>query len=208
MNKFGRFILGCFNILYPYKIIGKENLPDGAAILVCNHFRAIDCGFVADVSNKNTYFLAKSELFKNKLIGKIIRGLGGFPINRKTVDLKAIKTSIDLLNNGNKVVIFPEGTRNKTGTDELQEIKGGTAYIAVKAKVPIVPLIIYKKSRIFRKTYIMVGKTFDFSDFYNVKFSSAENEKTENIIREKMIETQKELKSFMQDRKNKKAENL
>lgn len=206
MNKFGRFLLGCFNIFYPCKIIGKNNLPEGAAILICNHFRAIDCGFVADVSSKNTYFLAKSELFKNKLLGKIIKGLGGFPVNRKTVDIKAIKTSIDLLNNGNKVVIFPEGTRNRTGTDELQQIKGGTAYIAVRAKVPIVPLIIYKKSRIFRKTYIMVGKPFDFSEFYDVKFSAAENEKTESIIREKMIETQKELKIFMKNRKNKKAE--
>lgn len=203
MNKFDAFLLKCSKILYPVEIIGKENLPDGAAILICNHFHALDCFFVAHVSHKNTFFLAKSELFKKKFTAKIIRRLGGFPINRATVDLKAVKTSINLLNDGNKIVIFPEGTRNKTGTDEIQTIKGGTAFIAVKAKTPVVPLIIYKKTRIFRKTRIIVGKPFDFSEYYDKKMSVSETEKMDNIIREKMIETQKELKAIIENRRKK-----
>ena len=205
MKLFARFLLKSTKPIYPVEIIGKENLPKGGAILICNHFRAIDCMFVAHVSAKNTYFLAKKELFKRKLSGGIVKRLGGIPINRGTVDLKALRTSVDLLSKGNKLVIFPEGTRNKTGTDEIQEIKGGTAFIAVKAKVPIVPLIIYKKSKIFRKTRILVGKPFDFSEFYDVKITASETEKMEGVIREKMVETQRELRTIILNRKKKKG---
>jgi len=198
---FGRFLIGCFNIFYPCKVHNKENLPQGKAILVCNHFRAIDCGFVADVSYKDTYFLAKSELFKNKFIKVFVKGFGGVPVNRGSVDIKSIKNCINLLNENKKLVIFPEGTRNKTGSDELQEIKGGTAYIAVKSKAPIVPLFILKKSKFLRKTHIIVGKPFEFSEYYDVKTSSEDTVKMESVIREKMLESQAELKNIVYGKK-------
>ena len=206
MDLFGNFILKCFNVFYPYKIHGKENLPKGPCIIVCNHFRAIDCGFVADIVNKNTYFLAKSELFKNKLFAKVLKRLGGVPINRGSVDVKAIKQCVGLLQNGSKLVIFPEGTRNKTGTDELQEIKGGTAFISIKSKVPIVPVIIRKKSKIFRITHMMVGKPFEFTEFYDKKPTSEDAASMEKIIRENMLSTQTELKQLLtkKPRKSKK----
>ena len=203
MNNFYAFLLKCSKLLYPVKIINKENLPTGGAILICNHFSAIDCCYIAHVSHKNTYFLAKSELFKNRLVAGIIKSLGGFPVKRGTIDLNAVRTSIDFLSKGNKVVIFPEGTRNKSGTDEIQPIKGGTAFISVKAKTPVVPLIIDKKAKIFRKSRIIVGKPFDFSEYYGQKISAAETEKMDSIVREKMIETQKVLKNISESRNNK-----
>lgn len=204
MNKFYNFVLKCTKPFYPVEIIGKENLPEGGAILICNHFSALDVFIIAHVVNKNTFFMAKSELFKNKIAGKIIKSLGGFPINRGSIDLNAVKTSIKLISDGKKVVIFPEGTRNKTGTNEIQEIKGGTAFISVKAKAPVVPLIIYKKPKAFRKTRIIVGKPFDFSEYYGVKISSEETVKMEGVIREKMVDTQNEIKAIMEDRKKRK----
>ncbi len=201
MNKFCRFIVSCFNVLYPCKIHGKENVPEGGAILTCNHFRGIDCGFVADVSYKNTFFLGKKEIFKNKFFAKIVKGFGGIPIDREKPDLKTIMSTIKLLKEGNKIVIFPEGTRNKTGSDELMELKDGTAFFAVKAKCPIVPMMLAEKAKIFRKTHIIVGETFEFSDYYGKKLTSEDEKVMNGILREKMVELQNRLKEILSKKK-------
>ena len=155
-----------WSIFYPGKIYGKENIPEGGAVLICNHFRAIDCGFVAKAYPKDVYFLAKKELFEKKLLSKIIKSYGGIPIDREKPDLKSLMTAVNVLKQGHKLVIFPEGSRNKTGTDKLQELKGGTAVFAVKAKCPIVPMMFLKKSKIFRYTHLIIGKPFELTEYY------------------------------------------
>ena len=201
MTIFHRFVVACFNLLYPCKVHGKENIPEGGAILSCNHFRAIDCGFVADVSYKNTYFLAKKELFKNKFVAWLIKGFGGLPIDREKPDIKTLMSTLKLLKDGKKLVIFPEGTRNKTGTNELQELKDGTAFFAVKSKCPIVPMMISTKSKIFRKTHIIVGQPFEFSDYYGKKLSPEDEKAMNDLLREKMIEQQTLLTEKLQNKK-------
>ena len=144
MNCFHRFVLRSFNVFYPYKIYGKENVPKGSAVLVCNHLSAVDAGFIADVYNKDIFFLGKKELFKNKFFGKIISSFGVIPIDRENNDVKSMLKAIRILKDGHKLVIFPEGTRNKNENDDgLQEIKGGAALFAVKSQTPVVPIIIY-----------------------------------------------------------------
>ena len=90
-------------------------------------------------------------------------------------------------------MIFPEGTRNKTGTNELQEIKNGAELFAVKTKSPIVPTMIYKKSKIFRKTYLMIGKPFELQEFYDKRLTDEDYKEMNRIIVEKLKEVQKEL---------------
>ena len=93
---------------------------------------------------------AKKEMFKNKFLSWFWRGMGLISLDRQKTDFTALKTSLSVLKDGKKLVIFPEGTRNKVNT-ELQEIKGGTALFAIKAKVPIVPMWIEKRGKIFRR---------------------------------------------------------
>ena len=207
MDGFHRFILGCFNVLYPIKIFGKENIPEGGAVLCCNHFRAIDCGFVADVYSKDIKFLAKKELFSNKLLAGVIKRFGGIAVDRDNMDIKTLFSIIKYAKEGHKLCIFPEGTRNKSGTDELQELKQGTALIAVKAKVPILPLMILKKAKLFRKTYLLVGKPFEFTEFYDKKLTDDDIAKMSKILREKMISTQAELKEIIKSKKKGKKKN-
>ena len=147
-----------FSLFYPMKVYGKENIPEGGAVLVCNHFRAIDCGFIKRIYYKNIKFLAKKEVFKNKLIGKIAKAYGGISIDRENPDMKSLLEAIKEIKKGHKLCIFPEGTRNISGTNELQEIKGGSAVFSVKAKCPIVPIMILSKSKILRKTKIIIKK--------------------------------------------------
>lgn len=203
MNFLHKIPIFFWSWFYPCTVHGKENIPkDGAAVLVCNHFRAIDCGFVARAYNKDVYFLAKKELFKNKLLSKIVRSYGGIPIDREKPDLKSMLFASKVLKEGHKLVIFPEGTRNKT-SEELQEIKGGSAVFAVKAKCPVVPMMLNGKSNIFRRTHLIVGKPFELVDFYDKKITQEETEKMDNHIREKMLEQANILKDLLNSKKKK-----
>ncbi|MBE5734137.1 MAG: 1-acyl-sn-glycerol-3-phosphate acyltransferase [Clostridiales bacterium] len=204
MNFFHKTALFCFNLVYPYKIFGKENIPEGGALFVCNHFSAIDCGFVADAYSKDVYFLAKKELFKNKFIGGIIKSFGAIPIDREKADVKAMVSAIKVLKEGHKLVVFPEGTRNKTGTSELQEIKGGSAVFAVKAKCPIVPMMLLKKARPFSVTKLIIGEPFYLDEFYNKKITPEVVEEMDKIVATKMKEQHAILKELTA-RKKKKA---
>lgn len=190
MNFFQKIPIFFFSLLYPLKIHGKENIPQGSALLLCNHFRAIDCAFVAEVYGKDISFLAKKELFKNKLFSKIITSYGGIPIDRENPDMKSLLKAIKVLKDGHKLAIFPEGTRNKTGTTQLQPIKGGTVVFSVKAKAPIVPMILSRKAKIFRKTHIIVGKPFELSEFYGEKLTEENIKKLEKVVFDKMLEQQ------------------
>jgi len=205
MNGFQRFILHCWNLFYPVKIYGKENIPDGNCVIVCNHFSAIDCGFIADIySKKDIKFLAKKELFKNKFFGKIVKSFGAIPIDRDNPDMKSILEAMKVLKSKGKLVIFPEGTRNISGTDELQELKGGTAVFAIKTKSPIVPVMMLKKAKFCKKTHIIVGEPFELSDYYGKKTTDDDMKAIDLIIREKMIAEHNKLKEILLNKKKKK----
>lgn len=190
MNFIKRIPVFFFSLLYPLKVYGKENVPEGGAVFVCNHFRAIDPGYIVRAYKGDVKFLAKKELFKNKLFTKILNAYGAIPIDRDKPDMKSILVAIKTIKEGKKLCIFPEGTRNKSGTNELQEIKGGAVVFAIKAKCPIVPIMFLKKGKIFRRARLIIGKPFFLDDFYGKKLDEEEVEKLDKFVREKMIEQQ------------------
>ena len=203
MNFFHKIPLAVFRLLYPAKFYGKENIPQGKVVIIANHFHAVDCGFIARVYNKDIYFLAKKELFENKFFGKIIKSFGAIPVDRKNPDMQSMLTCMRILKDEHKLVVFPEGTRNKTGTTELQPIMGGAMIFAVKAKSPIVPIIINNKPRIFRKTFVMIGKPFELDEFYGKKLTEETISELEVFVTAKMKELQQELFATIKKRKEK-----
>ena len=203
MNFFHKIPIFFWSWFYPCTIHGKDNIPkDGACVLVCNHYRAIDCGFVARAYNKDAFFLAKKELFKNKLVAKLIKSYGAIPIDRDKPDIKSMLMATKVLKEGHKLVVFPEGTRNKT-QDDLMPLKPGSVVFAVRAKCPVVPLMLSGKSRIFRRTHLIVGKPFEFSEFYDKKLSNEDIQAMDEILREKMLEQAQLLKSKLNKKKTK-----
>ena len=194
MKAINRFIVNCFCLLYPIKIIGKENLPEGGALLASNHLSALDCGYIAKLYGKDISFIAKKELFKNKLIAKLIKSFGGLPIDRENPELKSIISILKNLKEDHKVVIFPEGTRNKNNPDVLGPFKSGTAVFAVKSKKPIVPIAILKKAKIFRKNYLYVGNPFELSEYYDKKLTDEDTKNIDSIIYEQLSKTRLSLK--------------
>lgn len=173
---------------FPAKIIGKENIPKGGCIISSNHTSNLDAILLAMHTWEKKYYLAKKELFSNKLSSSFYKSIGCIKIDRQKSDVNAIKKSLKVLKDNKKLVIFPEGTRHNNENMELGEVKHGVAMFATKAKVPIVPMFVQKKPRLFRRTKIFIGKPFELEEFYGKKLSSEDLDRASNIVAEKMNE--------------------
>lgn len=127
-----------------YKItyIGQENIPEtGGFILAANHITALDPVIISVGFKRTMHFMAKDELFQNKLIGWAMAQLNAFPVDRTKFDYDAIDYAINVVKNGDVLGIFPEGTRSPDYTP--QKGKGGVCYIAKMCKCDVVPVSIY-----------------------------------------------------------------
>ncbi len=183
-------------LFYPHKVYGKENLPKGGHIVVCNHFGKIDIFYVGALYKGKTYFLAKKELFQKKFYAKVVRALGGIPVQRDGVDLDCIRESLKVLKAGERLAIFPEGKRNFKDS-ELQELKAGAGMFAFKAKVPIVPVMMEKKAKAFKRTNMLVGKPIYLDEYFGQPLNAELNDKLNDLVREGMLNTQAKLRSML-----------
>jgi 1-acyl-sn-glycerol-3-phosphate acyltransferase len=205
MNLFNKFLIKTANAIYPFKIFGLENIPESNCVICSNHLSIIDVTYIVKLFNKNTYFVAKKEVMKGKFVRKLLASFGGIPIDRDNVDIRSLMNFIKLLKNGNNLVIFPEGTRNKTGSTDMLPFKGGSMLFAVKSKKAILPLVVYKKARLFRKNFLMIGKPFELSDFYDKQMTEDVISVLEKQVRDRMVELQKELFDRVDSLKKKKG---
>lgn len=157
MYKFCRAIAkALFKIFYRVKVVGEITLPEDKGYIICsNHIHAIDPGFIGCFTSRPISFMGKKELFAKPFWNWFLRKLNGFPVDRGSGDIGAIKTAVAILNENNVIAIFPEGTRSKTG--ELGEFKKGAALIASRAKVPIVPIKIEGNYKLFSKITLRIG---------------------------------------------------
>lgn len=149
-------------------VIGKENIPKkGGAILALNHRSNWDVVVAAISCPRPLNFMAKKELFSNRLFGWLISQFGAFPLSRGKGDVKAIKTAIGRLNEGKILQLFPEGTRVRNQSDV--KAKAGVAMLAVRTKVPVIPGVIVGEYRPFRRIYVAFGKPVSLEQYYGQK---------------------------------------
>lgn len=202
MYKFLKGLL-CFvtHIIHPYKLIGKKKVRDGACVLVGNHYRLWDIVHMACTTKERVHFITKQELYKNKFLAYLCRKVEAIPVSRDGQDAKAIMTALRYLKKGEKISMFPEGTRNRTDA-ELLPLKGGAALFAIKARVPVYPVMTVGKTKYFRRTPIIVGDAIDLSEFYDIKMTAEDYERAEGIIRERMLAT---LHGYIRAKEEKKA---
>jgi len=147
-------------LIFHVKVIGRENIPAGAAIICANHSSWADPFLIMTaIRNKEQlHMMAKKELFDFKPLGAILRGIGSFPVNRESADITAVKNTMNYLKEGEKVVIFPEGTR--VDKDLSVRAKNGAVRIADKMKVPILPIYIPRRKKTFGKVEMVIGKPY------------------------------------------------
>lgn len=154
-----RFVL---KIVFRVSVIGEENVPvRGGAVLCCNHTSMTDVAFLIAYCPRAVSFMAKAELFDNRLLAWLFTKMNAFPVNRKKSDKSAVKNAQVVVESGSILGIFPEGTRNKEGAPKKG--KAGAAFIALGAGADIIPASVYREGNIFSKTTLRFGKPIPFA---------------------------------------------
>jgi glycerol-3-phosphate dehydrogenase (NAD(P)+) len=120
--------------------LGREHIPSDGVILAANHRSFLDPFAIGCCLPRPIYFMAKRELFRNPIIGWFLNCMGAFPVRRGEADEESVATSLALLERGQAVVIFPEGTRIRAGS--LAKPKRGVGRLALQSGAPVVPIAI------------------------------------------------------------------
>ena len=171
-NKFYRFFsffvsrpIRFFNRI---KVYGTENIPKDGGVIVCaNHIAAKDVFLIGASCPRPIRFIAKKELFAIPIVRGFIKMLGAIKLDRGGNDVAAIRKSIELLQSGEAVAIFPQGHRNPGKDPGTTQIKSGTALLASKSQCNILPVFIQTKGnryRIFRRVNVIFGKVISNSE--------------------------------------------
>lgn len=154
-------VVTAFRIVHPKVIVkGKENIPQGTCILSSNHSAFSDPIWLVGYANlpEMPRIMAKQELSSVPVLGWIYTRLRCIYVNRDGNDLVAIKTAMKTLRDGEKLVVFPEGTRVHEG--EKVEPHIGAVLLAVRTGVPIVPAYVTNNKKIFRPIHVIFGAPF------------------------------------------------
>lgn len=119
-----------------------------------------------------------------------LRVNGAFPVDREANDISAIKTSLKILKEGTSLMLFPEGTRNHSDTP--LEAKPGVAMIAVKSRVPIIPVTLISDYKWFRTMHITIGDPIYLDEYFDKRLSSEDYQEISQKIVNKIYEVKNE----------------
>ncbi|SDL65929.1 lysophospholipid acyltransferase family protein [Sediminibacillus halophilus] len=161
-------------ILYPVyriKVVGTENVPDNGPVIICsNHISNFDPPVVGITAPRDIYFMAKEELFNNTFLRGLLTRLHAFPIKRGMKDRNALRQALNILEEGNTLGLFPEGTRNKTG--EVGKGLAGAGFFALRSQAYIVPCAIIGPYKPFKQLKVVYGKPIEMEQYRENKVSA------------------------------------
>lgn len=178
---------------YPFEVNGLSKIDNTGEnyIICCNHLSNIDVLFLMITHKKPICFMAKQELFENKIFGWLFKKMGAFAVKRGKGDKSALINSENIIKSGKILGIFIEGTRSKTG--DFLRPKSGAALIAAKTNSNILPVCITgsgknNKVKLFKKTTISYGDfilsgQIECEDGSRSSLKEATNKIMENIIK-------------------------
>lgn len=176
-----------FRIVFRCKIIGLENIPpSGGAIIASNHVSLFDPPVIGTAFSRTIHFMAKEELFSNPLIGWFLKNLKAFPVRRAAADRTAIRHAIGILENGELLGLFPEGTRSTTG--QLGKPETGLAMIALKTGVSIIPTAVIGTNQVCKNGYLFPRFVIKFGKPIAVSRAKADKDIMERLSNQIMQE--------------------
>jgi glycerol-3-phosphate dehydrogenase (NAD(P)+) len=157
-----------FHLYFRMSRIGREHLPEsGPMILASNHRSFLDPFVIGTVARRPIYYVAKKELFANRLVAWLLNSLGAFPVDRGASDTEMLKTAEAILERGDALLMFPEGTRIRPGA--LGKPKRGTGRLVLESGAPVVPVAVIGSEAVrngwrFRpqKVRIRIGRPLTF----------------------------------------------
>lgn len=160
MYGFGKFLSTIFcGLLFCLKVYGRQNIPkEGGFILACNHLSYLDPIVLGVACPRNINYMARHDLFKNKIFGRMISSVGAFPVKRDSADLSAIKEAIKRVKSGKVVGLFPQGSRKEIDSQDKPE--AGIGFLAAKVDAPVIPAFINGTQRCLAKgaKFVRPGK--------------------------------------------------
>jgi len=174
--------------IYRIETVGQENIPEGGVILASNHTAFSDVLVISAAANRQVRYMAKKELFRIPLLKQLITALGAYPVDRGGADVGSIKRTISMLESGELIGIFPQGTRQGKKDPRETEVKGGIGMIAYHTKSPVLPVFISNnrmKTGAFRKNTVTFGTVIPFDELGFEKGGSKEYQQcAESVFRE------------------------
>ena len=186
-----------FKMLYRVEVSGYENIPKNGKLILCsNHLSYVDPLIIVGFFSRHVYFMAKKEVFNSRVLGEIVSFLNAFSVSRDSLDRKAIKNSIEILNSGEVLCMFPEGTRSTEGV--IRDGHKGVGLISILSSSPILPMALSGTNKIiqkprkrifFPKVKIIYGNLIDTSSI----IKENDNKTAISIILNKTMGSIKEL---------------
>jgi glycerol-3-phosphate dehydrogenase (NAD(P)+) len=161
-------LLPFFLVYFRLDRIGREHLPRrGPLLLAANHRSFLDPFVIGALQRRPVYYMAKRELFEKPWQARILNALGAFPVDRGASDREAMAAAREILERGDCVVIFPEGTRTRRGP--LGEPRRGVGRLALETGAPVAPVAVIGSERVRagwlvrpRKVRLRVGMPLRF----------------------------------------------
>ena len=156
---------GLLKTILPVKYHGLDNVSsmDAPYILMANHTTMLDPFMMAVAIPKyQIRFIGKKELWKFPPFAWFANAIRAIPVDRHNTDMEAMRACMRVTREGHVLGIFPEGTRHHAGL--MTELESGVAMIALRSKVPLVPVYIAGKLGLFRTLHVYVGKPIMMDD--------------------------------------------
>ncbi len=154
--------------IFRLEVVGEENLIKNKGALLCaNHTGLLDVIVISCGIDRQVKYMAKKELFKIPLLKQLITALGAFPVDRGGADVGAIKKTIAMIEKGELVGIFPQGTRHPHVNPRTTEVKNGAGMISYRAKCDVVPVYIKtnnNRTMLFKKTKVIFGEPVKYEE--------------------------------------------
>lgn len=148
-------------VAFRWQVEGRENIPDeGPVMFCCNHISAWDPPVVGCAATRQVYFMAKQELWRIPVLRSVISALGAYPVDRERADMSTVRVTLEHLQAGRAVGVFPEGTRSHSG--QLGPLRTGAAKLVLRTGAVVVPMAILGPYRLWRPLRVRLGKPLFF----------------------------------------------
>ncbi|HWC39054.1 MAG TPA: lysophospholipid acyltransferase family protein [Acidimicrobiales bacterium] len=199
-------LVGWCRLYHRLTVEGSENVPtEGPYILAPVHRSIIDTFAVGAVTRRRLRYMGKEELWKVAWFGRIIEALGAFPVHRDVTDREAFRRCVAVIEGGEPLVLFPEGTR-RTGPTVV-DLREGATYLAARTDVPIVPvgiggseMALQKGTRFPRpvKIHVVVGEPIRVKVAGEQSSSSGSGRRADRLSRRELHEATERLRAELQ----------
>lgn len=202
---FLRFLLYPWNSLfYPSKFFGHRKVGKGAYIYVGNHYSMWDIFYPARTTKEGVHYIAKESAVSAPTFKGFAKKIGVITAKRDGSDIRTLTDAMKCLKNGEKVVLFPEGTRNRVSEEEFLPFHAGAALMAIKTQTPILPFVVCSRPKLFKRVHVVFGEPFELSEYYDRKLSREDYEEAERKILEKMYSIRAAHRTYLKEKKESK----